>query len=105
MTSSASLTTAPSMQPPETEPTISPFSLIAELAADRTRGRAPRADHGRQGYPMPGVLPGLELFEDLVVLVHSALPNSSKMCRLWPRQRFCPADAPVKPRAAAVRVG
>ena len=31
--------------------------------------------------PMPGVLPGPELLQDLVVLVHGALPNSGKMCR------------------------
>ena len=57
ITSSASVTTAPSMQPPETEPTKLPSVVDDELAADRPRRGAPGLDHGGDGDALAGRLP------------------------------------------------
>ena len=63
ITSSASVTTAPSTQPPDTEPRKLPSVIDHQIGADRPRRRTPGLHHRRQRHaaPLPPpVLGGLE---------------------------------------------
>ena len=83
ITSIASVTTAPSTQPPDTEPRKLPSLVDHQIGADRPRRRAPGLDHGRERHAAARLAPVLGGFEDVFVAREHDRASMSSSADPW----------------------